>query len=242
MVAAWTAFSRSRLRSNHYKEQSLYHRQQFHVTVNHVEFMGLGSGTLGGEPVIVDISGENRTPWYLTMRDKTSSSGSFLGFFSNGSSDVWGIGIIDSSGSPVSDVLFGADGTIQFEQSLAKNIDFIGQSGTGSFTANGDIIFAADNTQDIGASGATRPRTGYANSVVTPAFQLTGTWASLPVSTNGSRIHHQRILSRNGHRDSVAETFTGGLIAVAGSPVTTNGTLALTVAGTSGGIPYFSSS
>jgi len=40
---------------------------------------------------------------------------------------------------------------------------------------------------------------------------------------------------------SVAQSFTGGLISVAGSPVTTAGTLALTVAGTSGGVPYFSS-
>ena len=39
---------------------------------------------------------------------------------------------------------------------------------------------------------------------------------------------------------SVAQTFTGGIISVAGSPITTTGTLALTVAGTSGGIPYFS--
>lgn len=39
---------------------------------------------------------------------------------------------------------------------------------------------------------------------------------------------------------SVAQTFTGGLISVAGSPITASGTLALTVAGTSGGIPYFS--
>jgi acyl-[acyl carrier protein]--UDP-N-acetylglucosamine O-acyltransferase len=39
---------------------------------------------------------------------------------------------------------------------------------------------------------------------------------------------------------SVGQTFTGGLISVAGSPVTTTGTLALTVAGTSGGVPYFS--
>lgn len=41
---------------------------------------------------------------------------------------------------------------------------------------------------------------------------------------------------------SVAQSFTGGLISVAGSPITTSGTLALTVAGTSGGVPYFSSS
>jgi len=40
---------------------------------------------------------------------------------------------------------------------------------------------------------------------------------------------------------SVGQTFTGGLISVSGSPITTTGILALTVAGTSGGIPYFSS-
>lgn len=40
---------------------------------------------------------------------------------------------------------------------------------------------------------------------------------------------------------SVAQSFTGGLISVGGSPITTSGTLALTVAGTSGGVPYFSS-
>jgi len=40
---------------------------------------------------------------------------------------------------------------------------------------------------------------------------------------------------------SVAQSFTGGLISVSGSPITNSGTLALTVAGTSGGIPYFSS-
>lgn len=39
---------------------------------------------------------------------------------------------------------------------------------------------------------------------------------------------------------SVGGSFTGGLISVGGSPVTGSGTLALTVAGTSGGIPYFS--
>ena len=39
---------------------------------------------------------------------------------------------------------------------------------------------------------------------------------------------------------SVAQSFTGGIISVAGSPITTSGTLALTVAGTSGGVPYFS--
>lgn len=39
---------------------------------------------------------------------------------------------------------------------------------------------------------------------------------------------------------SVAATVTGGIVSVAGSPITASGTLAFTVAGTSGGIPYFS--
>jgi len=45
----------------------------------------------------------------------------------------------------------------------------------------------------------------------------------------------------SGSVTSVAQSFTGGLISVAGSPITTSGTLALTVSGTSGGIAYFSS-
>lgn len=47
--------------------------------------------------------------------------------------------------------------------------------------------------------------------------------------------------SSTGTVSSVAQSFTGGLISVSGSPITTSGTLALTVAGTSGGVPYFSS-
>jgi len=40
---------------------------------------------------------------------------------------------------------------------------------------------------------------------------------------------------------NAAASFTGGLISIAGSPITTTGTFAFTVAGTSGGIPYFNS-
>jgi hypothetical protein len=47
--------------------------------------------------------------------------------------------------------------------------------------------------------------------------------------------------NNKGSVSSVAQTFTGGLISVTGSPITSSGTLALTVAGTSGGVPYFSS-
>lgn len=40
---------------------------------------------------------------------------------------------------------------------------------------------------------------------------------------------------------SVGVSFTGGIVSVGSSPVTSSGTIALTIAGTSGGIPYFSS-
>ncbi len=59
--------------------------------------------------------------------------------------------------------------------------------------------------------------------------------------TNGSGAITINATGSGGTVTSVAQSFTGGLISVSGSPVTTTGTLALTVAGTSGGIPYFSS-
>lgn len=59
--------------------------------------------------------------------------------------------------------------------------------------------------------------------------------------TNGPGSIQISAPSLGGTVTSVGQTFTGGLISVSGSPVTSSGTLALTVAGTSGGIPYFSS-
>jgi len=56
--------------------------------------------------------------------------------------------------------------------------------------------------------------------------------------TNGT---YWNLLVQAGAVSSVAQTFTGGIVSVAGSPITGSGTLALTVAGTSGGVPYFSS-
>jgi hypothetical protein len=59
--------------------------------------------------------------------------------------------------------------------------------------------------------------------------------------TNGPGTITISATGSGGTVTSVGQTFTGGLISVAGSPITTSGTLALTVAGTSGGVPYFSS-
>lgn len=60
------------------------------------------------------------------------------------------------------------------------------------------------------------------------------------LTTDGTNTSWATV-SGSGTVTSVAQTFTGGIVSVSGSPVTSSGTLALTVAGTSGGVPYFSS-
>ena len=106
----------------------------------------------------------------------------------------------------------------------------IAAGGTGNTTASAafnalsPITTAGDLILGNGANSATRLAIGASGTVLTS----NGTTASWSTTYAGTVT-------------SVAQSFTGGLISVSGSPVTTSGTLALTVAGTSGGIPYFSS-
>jgi hypothetical protein len=74
----------------------------------------------------------------------------------------------------------------------------------------------------------------------TPAISMpaaTGSVNGYLTSTDWTTFNNKG----SGSVTSVAQSFTGGIVSVAGSPITSSGTLALTVAGTSGGIPYFSS-
>ena len=74
-----------------------------------------------------------------------------------------------------------------------------------------------------------------------PALAVSAAGTVGQVLTSGGAGAPTWVTDGGGTVTSVAQSFTGGLISVAGSPITTSGTLALTVAGTSGGIPYFSS-
>jgi len=94
-----------------------------------------------------------------------------------------------------------------------------GGTGTSLSPAAGGIVYSGGSGLFISAAG-TLGQVLVSNGVTGP------TWSSV-VGT--------------GTVTNVAQSFTGGLISVAGSPITSSGTLALTVAGTSGGIPYFSS-
>jgi len=74
----------------------------------------------------------------------------------------------------------------------------------------------------------------------TPVATAAGTTGQVLTATTGG-APTWAAPATSGTVTSVAQSFTGGLISVAGSPITSSGTLALTVAGTSGGIPYFTS-
>lgn len=116
------------------------------------------------------------------------------------------------SGSAVSGNISGNAANVTGTVAVAN-----GGTGLTSTPANGQI--------DIGNGS------GFSRTTLTQGANITITNGAGSITIAGNA----------GTVTSVAQTFTGGLISVGGSPVTSSGTLALTVAGTSGGIPYFSS-
>ena len=110
---------------------------------------------------------------------------------------------------------------------IGTGVAFAG--GTLSATGSGGTVTSVTGTAPVVSSGGTTPAISMAAATTSVNGYLTSTdWTTFNNKGSGSVT-------------SVAQSFTGGLISVAGSPITTSGTLALTVAGTSGGIPYFSS-
>ena len=119
-----------------------------------------------------------------------------------------------------------ADGILYYEDSggvvkkIAQTVTPVANGGTGQTTyLNGELLIGNTTGNTLTKSTLT------AGTGVT----IVNSTGSITISATGT-----------GTVTSVGQTFTGGLISVSGSPVTGAGTLALTVAGTSGGIPYFS--
>jgi hypothetical protein len=110
----------------------------------------------------------------------------------------------------------------------------------------GSITNSTWNGATIAANHGGTAQSTYATGDILYA-SAANTLSKLAAGTNGyvltlaSGVPSWAAVSGTGTVTSVSQTFTGGIISVGGSPVTTSGTLALTVAGTSGGIPYFSS-
>ena len=110
---------------------------------------------------------------------------------------------------------------------IGTGVSFAG--GTLSATGSGGTVTSVTGTAPVVSSGGTTPAISMPKATTSVDGYLSSTdWTTFNSKGNGSVT-------------SVAQSFTGGLISVAGSPITSSGTLDLTVAGTSGGIPYFSS-
>jgi hypothetical protein len=126
---------------------------------------------------------------------------------------------------------------------VTANTQFTG-AGTGLTGTATSLSIGGNAATATSATTATNLAGGAAGSV--PYQTASGTTTLLAAGTNGYVLRLAAGLPTwgidyTGSVTSVAQSFTGGLISVGGSPITTSGTLALTVAGTSGGIPYFSS-
>ena len=117
-------------------------------------------------------------------------------------------------------------------------------AGTGLTGTATSLSIGGNAATATSATTATNLAGGAAGSV--PYQSASSTTALLPAGSNGQVLTLASGIPSwatptTGTVTSVAQSFTGGIISVSGSPVTSSGTLALTVAGTSGGIPYFSS-
>jgi hypothetical protein len=127
---------------------------------------------------------------------------------------------------------------------ITANTQFTG-AGTGLTGTATSLSIGGNAATATSATTATNLAGGAAGSV--PYQTASGTTTFLAAGTDGFVLKLNAgvptwAASTSGTVTSVAQSFTGGLISVSGSPITSSGTLALTVAGTSGGIPYFSSS
>lgn len=212
-----------------------------------------GSDPSALSPVIFDVRSSTASTGSVNayaIRSATSlvvSSGSTLGA-SNGVAFTLWIVLFDDAGTPRLGV-------------INPTTSIVDPGVTASSTAEGGAG-AADsaNTYYTGTAVTSKPFRILGTMNWSSGLVTAGTWAAGPttistqtglISTFGSTSGILKTVlgvpavatsgTDYGTVSSVAQTFTGGLISVGGSPVTTTGTLALTVAGTSGGIPYFSS-
>lgn len=127
---------------------------------------------------------------------------------------------------------------------LGKLVTFSNASAIAVTLPQATTTFGAGASLDVqnkGAGTATiTPTTSTVNGSSTLALPTNTGCTLVSDGTNWQVNACTAIGTAAGTVTSVAQSFTGGLISVSGSPITTSGTLALTVAGTSGGIPYFS--
>ena len=144
------------------------------------------------------------------------------------------------SASQVPVIVTNAQGQVTSVTNTA--IAIAGSAVSGNITGNAANVTGTVDVANGGTGLTTTPAngaidigngTGFTRATITAGSGITVTNASGSITIAST--------AGGGSVTSVAQSFTGGLISVAGSPITASGTLALTVAGTSGGVPYFTS-
>lgn len=178
--------------------------------VKNINFVGASvTATASGDDVTVNVSAGTGT---VTSVAATAGTG------------------ISVTGSPIT-----TTGTLNITNTSPDQV--VSLTGAGSTTITGTYpsftisssggVTSVTGTSPVVSSGGTTPAISMPAATTSVSGHLTSTdWNTF----NGKG---------SGTVTSVAQSFTGGLISVSGSPITTSGTLALTVAGTSGGVPYF---
>jgi hypothetical protein len=183
----------------------------------------------GTTPAISMAAATTSVNGYLTSTDWTT-------FNNKGSGTVTSVAALTlgTTGTDLSSTVANATTTpvitLQVPTASASNRGALSAADWTTFNNKGSgTVTSVTGTAPVVSSGGTTPAISMAAATTSVNGYLTSTdWNTFNGKGSGSVT-------------SVAQSFTGGLISVAGSPITTSGTLALTVAGTSGGVPYFTS-
>jgi hypothetical protein len=236
-------------------------------TVTSVTATSPVTSTGGATPVIAMPAATTTVSGYLTSTDwntfnskgsgtvtavSVASANGFAGTSSGGATPALTLttsitGVLKGNGTAISAATVGTDysaGTSALTTGILKSTT---TTGALSIAVAGDFPTLNQNT--TGTASNVTGTVAIANGGTGQTTANAGLNALLPSQT----LNTGKVLSTDGTNTSwiasgglgtvtsVGQTFTGGIISVSGSPITTAGTLALTVAGTSGGIPYFSS-
>ncbi len=175
----------------------------------------------------------------ITMLSSTASNACFVSF--NANSIPTYVGIENSTGNGFT-TTGGIANALTFNMSGAKPIVFCtSDAARWQVTSGGDFLAITDNTNDIGASGATRPRTGYfGTSIVTPVgtFATSVTSAALTFSNTSINTTAGDSATINASAGRFRKDTSGSTFTLTNSFITSSNTVVLltwVTAGLTGG-------